>query len=237
VVAAGVLAAVLAACGGGSSPSKPAIATTPPAATPSPSASPGSEPDFFEAFDNNDNDWPTLSDRDGTKIAIVGGEYRTTLPAGSIRYIRPAALAQRADVRHSVSITAKVRVLASQTWAAGVACRLSAPEQQYYLGRVFDNGTSALVRRVKGRGDRILRSSRANPIKLVEGQPIQLVLLCGETNGTMSLTLTVNGQVAVQADDPDPLPDNPPGLYVVAGLNTPTSTLAFDDILVSRYTP
>jgi hypothetical protein len=53
----------------------------------------------------------------------------------------------------------------------------------------------------------------------------------------MSLALSINDQIAVQADDPDPLPENPPGIYAVAGLNTPTSSFAFDDILVSKYTP
>ena len=201
----------------------------------SPSAS--SDQDFFESFDSNDNDWPTRSDPDGTKLAVSGGRYLITLPAGSIRYIRPAALAQRSDVRRSVSVTGKVSVVSGKTYAYGLACRMSPSDKQYYIGRLFENGTSAIIRREKGKGERILKSSRANPISLPQGEPVQLVLLCGEKNGSMQLSLTVNGQVAVQADDSNPLPENPPGVYAVAGLDTKTSTFAFDDILVSQYTP
>jgi len=37
--------------------------------------------------------------------------------------------------------------------------------------------------------------------------------------------------------DSDPLPENPPGIYAVAGLNTKTSSFAFDNIAVNPYTP
>lgn len=242
--AAVVAALAVAACGNNDSP-KPAASGTaaPPPSSAAPSASasasaaPSSDEDFFESFDSNDNDWPTRSDSDGTKLAVSGGEYRVTLPAGDIRYIRPAALANRSDVKNSVSITTKVRILSGTNYSVGLACRMNPSDKQYYIGRVFGDGTSAIVRREKDKGEHILRSSRANPVKLEEDSPIQLVLLCGEKDGKMSLAFSINGTLAVQADDSDPLPENPPGIYAVAGLNTPTSSFAFDDILVSQYKP
>jgi hypothetical protein len=230
-------AGALAACGG-SSPS-PQASPTPAAssAAPSASASPSSDTRFFESFDNNDNDWPTRTDPDGTKLAVTDGEYQVTLPAGSIRYIRPAALASRDDVRTGVSVTGKVQALGGKTYAFGLACRMSPSDKQYYVGRLFQDGTSALIRREKGKGEVILKASRANPIDLSESRPVQLVIFCGEKEGKMDLTLTVNGEVAVQAEDATPLPPNPPGIYTVAGLDSPTSTFAYDDILVSPFTP
>lgn len=227
----------LVACGGGSS--KPQ-ASAPPAsasATPSASASPSADDRFFDSFDNNDNDWPSRTDPDGTKLEVADGEYRVSLPAGSIRYIRPAALAARDDVRSGVSVTGKVQALEGKTYAFGMACRMDPSDKQYYVGRLFQDGTSALIRREKGGGERILKASRANPIDLADGRPVQLVLFCGEKDGKLDLTLTVNGSVAVQAEDSSPLPPNPPGIYTVAGLDRPSSTFAFDDILVSPYTP
>lgn len=236
--AAMAAAGLLAACGGGSDgPSTPTAAPSSAAPSDSPSATPSAEEEFFESFDNNDNDWPTRSDPDGTKLAITGGNYQVTLPAGSIRYIRPAALAQREDVRKNVSVTGKVRVLGGKKYAFGLACRMSPSDKQYYLGRLFEDGTSAIIRREKDKGERILRSSRANPIDLTAGEPVQLVVLCGEKDGKMTVTLTVNGKQAVTADDPQPLADNPPGIYAVAGLDTPNSAFSFDDILVSPYNP
>ena len=118
LLAAGAMAA---ACGNDSSPkAQPTAAppSQPGSSAPTPSASPSAD-DFFESFDNNTNDWPERSDSDGTRLEVTGGQYRITLPAGSIRYIRPAALAQRDDVKQNVSITARVRALdgTASRWA------------------------------------------------------------------------------------------------------------------------
>lgn len=230
-------AGVLAACGGGSRTHQASATPAPSSVGPSASASPSPAAPFTDSFDNNDNDWPTRTDPDGTKLAVTDGTYQVTLPAGSIRYIRPAALAAREDVRSGVVVRGKVQALEGRTYAFGLACRMNPLDKQYYVGRLFQDGSSALIRREKGKGEHILRGSRANPVSLTVGRPVELVLFCGEKDGRMDLTLTVNGQVAVQADDPTPLPPNPPGIYTVAGLQTPRSTFAYDDILVSPYSP
>ncbi len=235
-VTALLVVGALAACSGCSSTHKTSGAPAA-AATASAGALPTAGQRFSDSFDNNDNDWPSRTDPDGTKLAVVDGQYRVTLPASRIRYIRPAALAAREDLRSNVSVTGTVQAVEGRTYAFGMACRMNPLDKQYYVGRLFQDGTSALIRREKGKDERILRSSRAHPITLSDGRPVQLTLLCSEKNGKMDLTLTVDGQIAVQADDPTPLPPNPPGIYTVAGLDTPTSTFAFDDIQVSPYPP
>lgn len=228
----------LAACGSGKSTSPtPASPSSGPSPTASASPAGSDGPGFVEPFDNNDNDWPMQSAPDGTKLAVADGEYRITLPAGSIRYIRPAALAQRTDVRRNIAISGKVTVISGKTYAYGLACRMSPSDKQYYIGRLFENGTSAITRREKGKGERILKSSRANPVTLAQGQPVQLELRCGEKAGSLQLALSVNGRTAVEVADPSPLPENPPGIYAVAGLDAVTSTFAFDDIRVGPYSP
>lgn len=236
--AAIIAALTMAACGNNGSPKAAAGAGAPPGSAPGAAASAPNGSDFVEPFDNNDDDWPIRSDSDGTRLAVTNGEYEVTLPSGNIRYIRPAALADRQDLQSDVSVSSKVRVLDGTSYSVGLACRMDPADKQYYIGRVFRDGSSALVRREKGKGEFILRNSQANPVRVEPGGvPLQLVLLCGEKNGTMSLSLSINGTVTVQADDPTPLPDNPPGIYAVAGLNTPTSSFAFDDIRVGPYQP
>jgi hypothetical protein len=241
-----LVAGALVSCGSGSSTPKADLRTgsvpTPTSVGPSASAPPSADTRFFDGFDNNDNDWPTRTAPDGTTIAVTGGGYQVTLPARNTHYIRPAALAARDDLRSGVSVTGTVRAVSGKTYAVGLACRLSPSERQYYAGRLLQDGTSELVRREKGAGERILDDSHANPIHLppihlTQGRPVRLVLFCGEKEGTMDLRLTVNGDVAVQAEDPRPLPENPAGIYAVAGAESPTSTFTFDDVVVEPFTP
>jgi hypothetical protein len=223
-----VLLVALASCGGSSS-SKPSPSA--------PTVAASTEPPFVEPFDNNDNDWPLRADSDGTKLAITNGQYQVTLPAGSIRYIRPAALAQRSDVQHDVSMSAAVTVLDGTTFALGLACRINPLDKQYYLGRVFENGTTAVVRRAKGSGEQMLGSGQTTPIRPDPKTPIRLALTCGQKDGKVQLAFRVNDQPAGQAEDPAPLPDNPPGIYAVAGLTTRFATFGFDDVRVAPGQP
>jgi hypothetical protein len=237
---AAVLAALaVAACGSSNSPKPASSPAGPTPVNSNPSAGPSATgADFFDSFDDNHNDWPTRSDPDGSRLTVTGGEYDVRLPAGDIRYIRPAALADRKDLQSSVSVTGTIKILEGSNYSVGLACRMSPQDKQYYIGRVFGDGTSAIVRREKDKGEHILRSSRANPITLQQGAPLQIVLLCGKKpDGSMTLALSINDRIAVQADDPKPLPENPAGIYAVAGLKTPTSSFTFDNIQVSPYTP
>lgn len=230
--AAIVMAAALAACGSSNS-SKTA---TSPSGGPKPGASSAAPQTFSESFDNNDNGWPTTTSSDGTKLAVANGEYSLTLPVGTIRYIRPAALADRKDLMSGVHMTAKVQIREGTQYAFGLACRMSPRDKQYYVARFFDDGTSTIIRREKGGQDRVLHAS-SSPMTVPTGQPIQLDFTCGEKSGAMTFAFKVNGQQTVTADDKNPLPDNPPGIYAVAGLKTVTSTLVFDDLQISPYTP
>lgn len=231
----------LAACGSSSSPRTgptpglpgPSGAPTGPEAAGSPSV----DGDFVESFDDNSNDWPTLSERDGTTLAVTDGQYRITMPAASIRYIRPAALSQRDDVRRNVTLAARVSA-SGKTYAYGLACRMSPGDKQYYVGRVFNNGTSAIAKRRKGeRADKVLGANSAQPVDLATGKPADLALTCDEKNGTISITFKVNGRVTVEVDDSEPLPDNAPGIYVVAGVNSTSSSFAFDDVVIGPAKP
>jgi hypothetical protein len=217
--------------------SRAAGPTTPPATSAPPVSTTATDstdaPDFSEPFDNNDNDWPTRSAGAGAALAVTGGGYRVALPAGSSRFIRPGALAQRSDVRGDVSVAGTVSVLAGQTYAVGLACRLNPVDGQYYLGRLSESGTSAIVRGERGRGERILRSTWISPSPLGAGRPVRLVVLCSETAGTLRVTVLVNGAVAIRADDPAPLPENPPGIFAAAGRRTPSSVFGWDDVRVS----
>jgi hypothetical protein len=219
-----------AACGGPSS----APGSTRPPATVVPSTTDAAAPDrpsFDETFGNNDEDWPNRTDPDGTSYAVTGGQYLVTLRAGSMRYIRPGALAQRADLRGDVAVSAQVRVPRGTGYAVGVACRLDT-SNNYYLGRLGGDGTSLIVRRADNGPEAVLANGPAQPPQLDPRVPVQLLLTCREQGGVMSVELTVDGRPRVWAVDPHPLPENPPGIYAAAGLSAPTSSFAFDNVSV-----
>jgi hypothetical protein len=164
---------------------------------------------------------------------VTGGAYQLALPAANRQYLRPAALFQREDVRTDVEVTADARVLQGEQYAIGVACRMVPSDKTYYAGRVFSDGTSAVVRRPKGQEETVLRSGKSDPAQLGLRRPVRLTLTCTEKNGAMHLELAVNGTVTVKADDPKPLPENPPGIYVATGLLSPQTTFVYDDFTVT----
>ena len=183
---------------------------------------------FRDALDNNHNGWLQVR-----QTPFAGGVYVwKDVPTANVASA-PDALAGK---RLPPSVGVGVRVEQRQGAALRtIACRESGQDGTphhvaYELGV---DGRQALIRlwHEAGQPTKVLARKR---LALANGKAVALNARCvQQSDGTVALTLRVDGKTAVQAMDDKPLPNGDIGLHAIARADTDGApTLAWDDFVV-----